>query len=72
MAGNPLAKQIAWDTNPTYLAAWKQGRTGALGVLTGLVVSHVVSFDRHEPQHDVPLLLIVVALAVATGSLAHP
>jgi deoxyribodipyrimidine photolyase len=28
MAGNPLAKQIPWDTNPAYLAAWKQGRTG--------------------------------------------
>lgn len=29
MAGNPLAKQIPWDTNPAYLAAWKAGRTGA-------------------------------------------
>lgn len=28
MVGNPLAKQILWDTNPTYLAAWKEGKTG--------------------------------------------
>lgn len=28
MVGNPLAKQIPWDTNPTYLAAWKEGKTG--------------------------------------------
>jgi hypothetical protein len=28
MAGNPLAKQIPWDTNPTTLAAWKEGNTG--------------------------------------------
>jgi deoxyribodipyrimidine photolyase len=30
MAGNPLAKQIPWDTNPTTLAAWKEGNTGVL------------------------------------------
>lgn len=30
MAGNPLAKQIPWDTNPTTLAAWKEGNTGEL------------------------------------------
>lgn len=30
MAGNPLAKQIPWDTNPTLLAAWKEGNTGEL------------------------------------------
>jgi hypothetical protein len=28
MVGNPLAKQIPWDTNPTHLAAWKEGNTG--------------------------------------------
>lgn len=28
MVGNPLAKQIPWDTNPTTLAAWKEGNTG--------------------------------------------
>lgn len=28
MAGNPLAKQIPWDTNPAMLAAWKEGNTG--------------------------------------------
>lgn len=28
MAGNSLAKQIPWDSNPEFLAAWKEGRTG--------------------------------------------
>lgn len=28
MSGNPLSKQIDWDTNPGYLAAWREGRTG--------------------------------------------
>jgi hypothetical protein len=28
MVGNPLAKQIPWDTNPTTLAAWREGNTG--------------------------------------------
>jgi hypothetical protein len=31
MAGNPLAKQIPWDTNPASLAAWKEGNTGVRG-----------------------------------------
>jgi cryptochrome len=28
MAGNQLCKQIPWDSNPAFLAAWKEGRTG--------------------------------------------
>lgn len=28
MEGNPLCKQIDWDTNSELLAAWKEGRTG--------------------------------------------
>nr|KAG5702948.1 hypothetical protein BaRGS_034721 [Batillaria attramentaria] len=28
MEGNPVCRQIPWDTNPEYLAAWKEGRTG--------------------------------------------
>lgn len=28
MVGNPLAKQIPWDTNPAMLAAWREGNTG--------------------------------------------
>jgi hypothetical protein len=28
MEGNPICKQIDWDTNPELLAAWKEGRTG--------------------------------------------
>lgn len=28
MAGNPICRQIAWDDNPAYLAAWSEGRTG--------------------------------------------
>jgi deoxyribodipyrimidine photolyase len=43
MAGNPLAKQIPWDTNPTYLAAWKQGRTGAQHALKPQLVIALVA-----------------------------
>jgi cryptochrome len=28
MSGNPICRQIDWDTNPEHLAAWKEGRTG--------------------------------------------
>ena len=28
MVGNPICRQIDWDTNPEYLAAWEEGRTG--------------------------------------------
>lgn len=28
MLGNPLCKQIPWDSNPDFLAAWREGRTG--------------------------------------------
>jgi cryptochrome len=28
MNGNPMCKQIDWDTNEEYLRAWEQGRTG--------------------------------------------
>merc|ERR1711871_1077759 len=28
MVGNPICRQIDWDTNPDYLAAWEEGRTG--------------------------------------------
>ena len=28
MAGNPICRQVAWDTNEAHLLAWKEGRTG--------------------------------------------
>jgi len=28
MEGNPVCTQIDWDTNPNYLAAWREARTG--------------------------------------------
>jgi len=26
--GNPICRQIDWDENPEYLAAWRDGLTG--------------------------------------------
>lgn len=28
MEGNPICRQIPWENNPEYLAAWKEARTG--------------------------------------------
>lgn len=28
IAGNPICRQIKWDSNPEYLQAWKNGKTG--------------------------------------------
>ncbi|XP_062617610.1 cryptochrome-1-like [Saccostrea cucullata] len=28
MEGNPVSRQIPWDTNEVYLTAWKEGKTG--------------------------------------------
>ncbi|XP_018586695.2 cryptochrome circadian regulator 5 [Scleropages formosus] len=28
MVGNPVCVQVDWETNPEYLAAWREGRTG--------------------------------------------
>ncbi|KAF6258816.1 6-4 photolyase [Scenedesmus sp. NREL 46B-D3] len=57
MAGNPLAKQIRWDTNPTYLAAWKQGRTGYPWIDAAMRQLSEWGWMHHLARHSVACFL---------------
>eukprot|EP00878_Enallax_costatus_P020725 GHUV01021916.1.p1 GENE.GHUV01021916.1~~GHUV01021916.1.p1 ORF type:complete len:400 (+),score=98.18 GHUV01021916.1:1271-2470(+) len=57
MAGNPLAKQIPWDTNPVYLAAWKEGRTGYPWIDAAMRQLAEWGWMHHLARHSVACFL---------------
>ncbi|WIA38442.1 hypothetical protein OEZ86_001766 [Tetradesmus obliquus] len=57
MAGNPLAKQIPWDTNPAYLAAWKAGRTGYPWIDAAMRQLSEWGWMHHLARHSVACFL---------------
>lgn len=81
MAGNPLAKQIPWDTNPTLLAAWKEGNTGELSIKhTQMLVGARTMCESHMAPacqcrvfaHCMPSQWRVVMCSAATLASLHP
>eukprot|EP00775_Hariotina_reticulata_P005382 gene5382-5617_t len=57
MVGNPLAKQIPWDTNSTYLAAWKEGRTGYPWIDAAMRQLAEWGWMHHLARHSVACFL---------------
>lgn len=57
MAGNPLAKQIPWDTNPASLAAWKEGNTGYPWIDAAMRQLREWGWMHHLARHSVACFL---------------
>ncbi|KAF8061969.1 UVR3 [Scenedesmus sp. PABB004] len=57
MAGNPLAKQIPWDTNPALLAAWREGRTGYPWIDAAMRQLAEWGWMHHLARHSVACFL---------------
>ncbi|KJE89855.1 photolyase [Capsaspora owczarzaki ATCC 30864] len=56
-AGNPICKQIQWDVNPEYLAAWESGRTGYPWIDAAMNQLREVGWMHHLARHAVACFL---------------
>lgn len=57
MVGNPLCRQIPWDDNPDYLAAWSEGRTGYPWIDAAMGQLQVEGWLHHLARHAVACFL---------------
>ncbi|KAG2432367.1 hypothetical protein HYH02_012940 [Chlamydomonas schloesseri] len=57
MAGNPVCKQIDWDDNPEFLAAWREARTGFPWI--DAIMTQLVQWGwmHHLARHSVACFL---------------
>lgn len=57
MVGNPMCKQIPWDRNPAFLAAWKEGRTGYPWIDAIMTQLREWGWMHHLARHSVACFL---------------
>ena len=57
MVGNPICRQIDWDTNPDYLAAWEEGRTGYPFIDAIMTQLRTEGWIHHLARHAVACFL---------------
>lgn len=57
MEGNPVCKQIPWDTNESYLKAWKEGRTGYPFIDAVMTQLRQEGWIHHLARHSVACFL---------------
>ncbi|KAJ9534555.1 hypothetical protein QJQ45_022092, partial [Haematococcus lacustris] len=57
MAGNPLCRQIPWQSNPQHLAAWREGRTGFPWIDAIMVQLNTWGWMHHLARHSVACFL---------------
>jgi cryptochrome len=57
MAGNPICKQIDWDTNPAFLKAWEDGQTGYPFIDAIMTQLRVEGWVHHLARHAVACFL---------------
>jgi cryptochrome len=57
MEGNPVCRQIPWDDNPEYLAAWSEARTGFPWIDAAMTQLRVEGWLHHLSRHAVACFL---------------
>ncbi|XP_076471621.1 cryptochrome-1-like [Babylonia areolata] len=57
MKDNPVCVQVQWDSNPQYLAAWKQGRTGYPFIDAIMTQLRQEGWIHHLARHSVACFL---------------
>eukprot|EP00111_Clytia_hemisphaerica_P021300 TCONS_00062708-protein len=57
MKGNPICRQIDWDTNTEYLAAWREGRTGYPYIDAIMIQLRQEGWIHHLARHSVACFL---------------
>ncbi|XP_029353429.1 cryptochrome circadian regulator 5 [Echeneis naucrates] len=57
MEGNPVCTQVDWDTNPEYLAAWREARTGFPFIDAVMTQLRQEGWIHHLARHAVACFL---------------
>ncbi|KAL3065237.1 hypothetical protein OYC64_015418 [Pagothenia borchgrevinki] len=57
MEGNPVCTQVDWDTNPEYLAAWREARTGLPFIDAIMTQLRQEGWIHHLARHAVACFL---------------
>jgi len=55
--GNPICRQIDWDENPEYLAAWRDGQTGYPYIDAIMTQLKAEGWIHHLARHSVACFL---------------